>query len=82
MIYLFLLVLTIVVLGAIIMGFGSWVADRSNKYRRELQAANQTLRKSERALAQIANGTSGNDMLTAQIALDEINNYNDRKELA
>ena len=47
-----------------------------------LKHANATLRQVETTVRRIANGSSGNESLDAQIALDVINSYYDnRKEI-
>lgn len=51
----------------------------TGQQKTELRNRRAQAKIAERALRQIANGTSGNPTYEAQIALDEINNYYDKE---
>ena len=72
------LMFLLVIVGIIVVAFGATVVVPllAGSQKRELRAAKQREKIAVKTLRVIANGTSGNPALEAQIALDDIeNNY-------
>lgn len=75
MVYLLAIIVLVGVVALVGLGLWNLATARLDKNRTARVESDRTLRKAESALRAIANGTSGNPVLEAQIALDEITTH-------